>query len=195
MFDAWNTVRPNGGTCRRLVDYYYQTPDPAALKAELDELRRTATVMVTNYAAETEWIRAMLTLVRVVLYGFVGLMALVCAANIADTVSTGIALRRRELAMLQSAGMEPGTLRRMVVLESAAYALHALVLGLPLGLALCVWVWQKLRAGYGIPFAPPWAAMAAAVLGAFALTAATALPALRKLRGGSLVEDLRADIP
>ncbi len=198
MFTVWNAVRPNGaddGYCRRLVEYYYQTPDPAALKAELDRLKSTATVMVTNYAAESEWIRATLVLVRVVLYGFAGLMALVCAANIANTVSTGVALRQREFAMLQSVGMTPRTLRRMVVLESALYALQALAIGLPLGLALCVQVWRWLRAGYAIPFAPPWAAMAAAILSAFALTAATALPALRRLRAGSLVEDLRADIP
>ena len=71
------------------------------------------------------------------------LIALLGTANIANTVSTGLTLRGRELAMLRSVGMEPADLRRMVLLQSLLYALQALAWGLPLafvfgiGIFLC----------------------------------------------------------
>lgn len=181
---------------RRSYTFHYQTKDARALTAELESLPDTADnwVSVANREAEMAGQQALLLLMRVLLYGFVTLIGLICTANIANTVSTGIALRRREFAMLQSVGMTPRTLRHMVLLESVQYGIQALLWGLPLSLAALMLEWRMLRRSYRFAFLVPWGAVAAAVLGVFLLTAAVALPALHTLRRRTLVEELRRDV-
>ena len=124
----------------------------------------------------------MLLLVRIVLYGFVGMVGLVCAANIANTVTTSVALRRREFAMLRSAGMGPAEMQRMVALESVVYACSALAWGLPIGLGVVFLAWRKIGTARLVPFSLPWAGLAAAIFGVLALTRADRAAAVRRLR-------------
>src|SRR5690625_5901510 len=53
-------------------------------------------------------------IMKVFTYGFVILIILICVANIFNTISTGIALRRREYAMLKSVGMTPKGFNKMI---------------------------------------------------------------------------------
>lgn len=79
-------------------------------------------------------------------FAFIALIALIAAANAYNTVSSGIRLRRRELATLRAVGMGDRSLSRMLLIESALVAARALLLGLCAGLlaalllhALLVW--------------------------------------------------------
>ena len=47
-------------------------------------------------------------MVRVFAYGFITLMSLICVANVFNTTTTNVLLRRRDFAMLRSAGMTRG---------------------------------------------------------------------------------------
>lgn len=58
-----------------------------------------------DYAANAETNRNVVTIVRVFAYGFIVLISLIAAANVFNTISTNISLRRREFAMLKSVGM------------------------------------------------------------------------------------------
>ena len=49
-----------------------------------------------------------LIVVRVFAYGFITLMSLICVANVFNTTTTNVLLRRRDFAMLRSAGMTRG---------------------------------------------------------------------------------------
>ena len=73
------------------------------LQAHLTE--RQISGYVHDNAADAEGRRAVITVVNVFSYGFIVLISLIAAANVFNTISTNIALRRRELAVLQSVGM------------------------------------------------------------------------------------------
>lgn len=60
----------------------------------------------------------MLTVTMVFCYGFLVLMACICAANILNTTSAGIRMRRGEFAMLKSIGMTPKSFHKMILYES-----------------------------------------------------------------------------
>lgn len=65
-------------------------------------------------------------------YGFIVLISLIAAANVFNTISTNISLRRREFAMLKSVGMTAKGFNHMMNFECLLYGSRALLLGLPL---------------------------------------------------------------
>ena len=183
-----------GGYCRRNFTFSYRAADRAALMEELEALSfGSSYYAVTDQTAELANMTSAMTLVRVALYGFTALIALVSAANIANTVSSGMAMRRRESAVLRSMGMTPQSLRRMIFWESGIYGLKALCWGLPVSGALLWFVYRKLTNLYVFAFSLPWGAAAAAGAAVLLLSLAAAWPALRRAAKTSPVEDLRRD--
>lgn len=73
----------------------------------------------------------MIFIANVFAYTFVAMISLIAVANVFNTVSTNIRLRRRELAMYRSIGMAEGDFQKMLNLECLFYGLRALAWGLP----------------------------------------------------------------
>ncbi len=74
-----------------------------------------------------ENMKAIMFVLQVFIYGFIALITLITAANIINTISTSIGLRRKEFAMLQSVGTTPAGFRRMICLETLFYGWRALL--------------------------------------------------------------------
>lgn len=202
VFDRWYAERGGdpAASCRRNYTLAYETDAPAALLAELTDTVAAAgteggrlSAYPVNNAAEAAAYRSMLLVLRILAYGFVALIALLGTANIANTVSTGLTLRGRELAMLRSVGMEPADLRRMVLLQSLLYALQALAWGLPLAFVCLLAEYRLLRTAWAFSFTLPWAAILAVAAGLTGLTLLAALPALRALDRRGILTGLRQE--
>ena len=58
-----------------------------------------------DMAEATEENRTLIMIINVFAYGFIVLISLIAAANVFNTITTNINLRRREFAMLKSVGM------------------------------------------------------------------------------------------
>lgn len=69
--------------------------------------------------------------INVLSYGFVILIALIAVANVFNTISTNVALRRKDFAMLRSVGMTQKGFDRMMCYECLMYGTKALCWGLP----------------------------------------------------------------
>jgi len=91
---------------------------------------------VTNYEALAENNRNIWLLIMFFVYGFIAMLSLISVTNVVTTISTGIALRRRELAMLRSIGMTQKDIGRSLRYESLIYGAKSLLLGIPLGLGV-----------------------------------------------------------
>ncbi|WP_413927058.1 FtsX-like permease family protein [Clostridioides sp. ZZV14-6345] len=65
-------------------------------------------------------------------YTFIIMISLISIANVFNTISTNIKLRRRELAMLRSVGMSEHDFQKMMNFECAFYGIRALIFGLPI---------------------------------------------------------------
>ncbi|MBN1777080.1 MAG: ABC transporter permease [Clostridiales bacterium] len=148
---------------------------------------------VTDIAAITDMTRGLTSLINVFLYGFVGMLSLIGLTSVIAAISANVRLRAREFAMLVSAGMTQGGIRRMLALESVMSALKALLYGIPLGAAGAYLVYIAMTRNVGFGFVFPWLALAEAVLGVFVITLITTQYASVKLRrGGSIVEVIHA---
>lgn len=78
--------------------------------------------------------RDYMTMIRIFSYGFIALISLICICNVFNTISTNIALRRKDFGMLRSVGMKNRELNCMMAFECLQYGLKALLWGIPLSI-------------------------------------------------------------
>ena len=145
-------------------------------------------------AHETERnMRNVLTIIRVFSYGFITLISLICVANVFNTISTNVALRRRDFAMLRSVGMTQGGIYRMMGYECLLYGLWALALGLPLSAGVAYLIWRAAGEISSSSFRLPWMSVLVAVVSVFLVVFVSMLSAVGKLRRDNPVETLKEE--
>ena len=178
----------------RNTEYFLTSSDHTA------SFENLATVLTENglssrqlfdYAANAETNRNVVTIIRVFAYGFIVLISLIAAANVFNTISTNISLRRREFAMLKSVGMTQKGFRRMMNCECLLYGSKALLLGLPVSCGITYLIYRAVTTAYETSFHLPWAAIGIAVLSVFLVVFATMIYAMRKAKKDNPIDALK----
>ena len=144
-----------------------------------------------DYAANAETNRNVVTIIRVFAYGFIVLISLIAAANVFNTISTNISLRRREFAMLKSVGMTQKGFRRMMNYECLLYGSKALLLGLPVSCGITYLIYRAITTAYETSFHLPWAAIGIAVLSVFLVVFATMMYSMSKVKKDNPIDALK----
>lgn len=176
------------------VSYYIEAPDHAAVYDAIRSLLQAEgmdTSTLYDQVADVEAMRSTVTVVRVFCYGFIVLISLIAVANVFNTISTGISLRRRELAMLRSVGMTSRGLQRILNYECCIYGTRALAIGLPFSFLMTVCIWRVVGQAVEQPFRIPWTAVLIASASAFAVVFATMLYAMSKVRRENPIDALK----
>ncbi|MBM6775344.1 ABC transporter permease [Olsenella profusa] len=147
-----------------------------------------------NIAESTRQARAMDFTVRVFLYCFVAITMAIAVANVFNTIASGLMLRTREFAALQSAGMGRRAFRRMIFLECADFAVKGLLGGVALAAVVNVGLFWALSSSFStLVLDMPWGHVALAFAVVVAVLAASAGYALHKTHALNLVEALRTE--
>lgn len=150
---------------------------------------------VMDMVSSIEMMNSTTLIMQVFLYGFITLMALISVANIFNTVSTSIDLRRKEFAMLKSVGVTPKGFNRTLRFESLFYGLKALIFGLPLGLLCSYFMQQILASGpFDIAFYPDWRVYLGVTLAVFLIVGMSMWYATSKVKKDTIVETLKTEI-
>jgi len=144
-----------------------------------------------NIKLQQQQDRNVILIINVFLYGFIILISLISIANVFNTISTNINLRRRELAMLKSVGMTRGSFNKMMGFECIFYGVKALFFGLPVSAIVTYGIYRSVAQGVDIAFTLPWKSMAISTLMVFVVVSITMLYAISKLRKENIVEALR----
>ena len=177
--------------------YFFNAVNHTAVKeAMLDKLEElgygnnaAAEVMDTREGRES--IQAVLLILGVFTFGFITLISLIAAANVFNTISTNISLRRREFATLRSVGMDKKGFGRMMRFECLLYGVKALVWGLPVS-ALITWLIHKsINNAFITEFRLPWLSMGIAAVSVFLVVGVTMIYAMGKINKENIVETLR----
>lgn len=178
----------------RNTEYFLTSSDHAA------SFENLATMLTENglssrqlfdYAANAETNRNVVTIIRVFAYGFIVLISLIAAANVFNTISTNISLRRREFAMLKSVGMTQKGFRRMMNYECLLYGSKALLLGLPVSCGITYLIYRAVTTAYETSFHLPWAAIGIAVLSVFLVVFATMMYSMSKVKKDNPIDALK----
>lgn len=137
--------------------------------------------------------RALLLVLDIFVYGFISLIALIVMANIFNTISTNIQLRRKEFAMLKSVGMPKKGFDRMMNYECLLYGVKSLIYGLPISFILCYLMSKSMEVGWNAAFAIPWGNVAIVIVGVFVMVFGSMLYSMRKIKRDNPIEALRND--
>jgi putative ABC transport system permease protein len=133
-------------------------------------------------------------LMNLFFYGFLTLITLIGVTNIINTLDTNIKLRRREIAMLRSVGLTPGGFRRMLNYESLFYGLTALLYGLPIAIAVCVFIYTQFGSGVGtFAFTLPWGAIAICIAGILTIVFVTMMVSGAMIRNDNIVDTIKQE--
>lgn len=178
------------------MNFQYRSSQPYALENELTQLQSqhpAGTIFKSNIRALKERQNQLSLFLNVFLYGFVALILLVSAANIYNTISTGIALRRREFAMLKSIGITPRAFRAMIRMEIMQYLGRTMLFGIPLTLLVIYGVYAVLQRNFAFAFAFPWQGLLFIILLLAALLFASMRMALHARKQDNLMETIRQE--
>lgn len=144
-----------------------------------------------NYAESVESDRSMVIIIKVFAYGFIVLISLIAAANVFNTITTNINLRRREFAMLKSVGMTAKGMRKMLNFECIMYGTKALLYGLPVSLGVTVLIYHAVNNGIDTEFVIPVKAIGIAVLSVFIVVFSTMMFSMSKVKKDNTIDALK----
>lgn len=146
---------------------------------------------VYDYAQDAESQRALITIINIFAYGFIVLISLIAMANVFNTISTNIRLRRREFAMLKSVGMTSRGFNKMMNYECLLYGVKGLVYGLPVSFLVTWLIYRSISEGIMQSFYVPWSSVVIAVFSVFAVVFATMLYAMQKIKKDNPMDALK----
>ena len=129
-------------------------------------------------------------------YTFIIMISLIAAANVFNTISTNIKLRRQELAMLRSVGMSDRDFNKMMRFECVFYGMRALLFGLPLAVVSSWLIHRGMFAAgaEGIDFTLPWASIGISVCSVLLVIFVTMMYAVSKIKKENIIDALRDDM-
>lgn len=164
------------------------------LKEELDNLEKEVGDMslnIQNVKEEMQSQRNLKMIINIFLYGFIALISAIGIANIFNTISTNLNLRRREFAMLKSIGMTDKEFKKMLNLECFFYGTKALLFGLPIGIGIC----YLINKGFGnlieFAFSLPWNSIIISIVAVYLVVFITMLYSSSKIKKENIIDVLR----
>ena len=174
----------------------FAAPDHKDVTERMNKILREdeqETYLLSDYAESASSVRSLLTIVKVFSYGFITLISLIALANVFNTISTNVQLRRREFATLLSVGMTNRSFRRMMNYECLLYGIKGLMYGLPVSFLTTWLIHSSINNGLVSRFYMPWGGVIIAVVSVFLVVFVTMLYAMRKLKKCNLIETMKED--
>lgn len=171
---------------------YLNSKDPAKTEKEIKDLSLTG-MHTFNYHQALETDKQFATMLSVFIYGFISLITAISVANIFNTISTSIALRKREFAMLKSVGMTPKSFNKMINFESVFYGMKALLYGLPISIGIMYIEYISFQESFVYSFQLPWTEIMIAVLSVFIIVGSAMLYSSAKIKKENIIEGLRQE--
>lgn len=170
--------------------------DVPAITNYIDQLVAENKIDKTHYSdvkADTAQMRNMYILICIFLYGFIIVVMLIGVTNIFNTITTNIALRAKEFAMLKSIGMTSSEFSRMIRLESLMYSTKALVIGLPLGIGLSVLIYLSFANTVDFGYILPWASILISIVVVALLVSVIMHYSVKQVEKQNIIETIRSE--
>lgn len=148
---------------------------------------------VVDFSEQMQAFNTIALVIQVFVYGFVALISLITIFNIINTISSGIASRKKEFAMMKSVGITPKGFNKMIMLESAFYGIKAVIFGLPIS-ALISFGMHKALNNSTATFSIDYVLYLIVALVVFAIIGMTMIYSVKKVQQNNIIETLKDDI-
>lgn len=164
------------------------------LNEELKQIEANNTTLdlhVENIKETIQAQRNLKLIINIFLYGFIALISAIGIANIFNTISTNINLRRREFAMLKSIGMTDKGFKKMLNLECFFYGTKALLYGVPISIGICYLINQGFGNLLEFAFNLPWASIIISIVAVYLIVFVTMIYSSSKIKKENIIDVLR----
>lgn len=178
------------------VQMYFQADDSAAVTKAMKTLlegKHLPSDGVYDAHENDAYEQRFASILQVFTYGFITLISLITVANVFNTISTNIHLRRREFAMLQSVGLSPKGFSRMMRFECLFYGLKALLYGLPISFVVMYALYRSVSQSMELGFLVPWSSVLISIGSVFLVVFITMLYATHKIRNENIIDSLKIE--
>jgi len=171
---------------------YLTSSDPLAIHEKLVKLKDDNMHVINHHKIRQEEAQIIL-LISVFTYGFIALITAISVANIFNTISTSISLRKREFGMLKSVGMTPKGFNKMMNYESIFYGVKSLLYGLPISIGMMYLIYRSMMDSFDYPFSLPWLRILYVIVVVFIIVGSAMLYSSSKVKKENIIDALKQD--
>ena len=177
---------------------YTQSNDTEKLDKEIEQYKKennltNSNLNTFNMEESIKAENAIVLVISIFLYGFIGVITLIGITNIFNTITTNMNLRKKEFAMLKSIGMTKKEFNRMIRLESIFYGVKSLVIGIPIGLVLSYGMYNVFKNSMEMDYVLPYKAIAVAVIFVAVVIGIIMKYSMSKINKQNIIETIRND--
>lgn len=177
------------------VTLYANTSDHTSLTNRIESMEGADdSIYIYDYEEIVRQFNAVMLIVGIFVYGFIGVISLIGLTNIFNTISTNMQLRSKEFASLKSIGMTKKEFNRMIRLESLMYGIKSLIIGIPLGVLGVFAIFSSFSIG-SVPmsFVFPWKAILISIAAVFIVVWLIMKYSISKVNKQNIIETIRND--
>ena len=180
------------------ITLYANTSDHTSLTNRIESMSGTGDsesyISIFDYEEIVRQFNAIMLIVGIFIYGFIGAISLIGLTNIFNTISTNMQLRSKEFASLKSIGMTKKEFNRMIRLESLMYGIKSLLIGIPLGVLGVFAIFSAFSIG-NVPmsFVFPWKAILISIAVVFVAVWLIMKYSISKVNKQNIIETIRND--
>ena len=177
---------------------YAQSNDAYKLDEEVEQYKKdnnltNSNLSTFNMEKSVKAENAVVLVISIFLYGFIGVITLIGITNIFNTITTNMNLRKKEFAMLKSIGMTRKEFNRMIRLESVFYGVKSLIIGIPIGLVLSYGMYNVFRNSMEMEYVLPYKSIAVAVIFVAVVIGIIMRYSMNKINKQNIIETIRND--
>lgn len=188
-------ISPQLGEHECYITLYANTSDHASLTNRIESMEGADdSIYIYDYEETVRQFNAVMLIVGIFVYGFIGVISLIGLTNIFNTISTNMQLRSKEFASLKSIGMTKKEFNRMIRLESLMYGIKSLIIGIPLGVLGVFAIFSSFSIG-SVPmsFVFPWKAILISIAVVFVAVWLIMKYSISKVNKQNIIETIRND--
>ena len=151
------------------------------------------TIQTFNMEESARAENAIVLVISIFLYGFIGVITLIGLTNIFNTITTNMNLRKKEFAMLKSIGMTKKEFNRMIRLESIFYGLKSLIIGIPIGIILSYGMYTIFRNNMEMEYVLPYKSIVISIIFVAVIIGIIMKYSMSKINKQNVIETIRND--
>ena len=167
--------------------------DPYKVQEKIIEIDKTNKDNIYNLEEEIKANNTLNLIISIFLYGFIAVISIIGITNIFNTITTNMALRNKEFAILKSIGMTNKEFRKMINFESFIYGLKALILGLPVGILLSYLIHEVTSDIYQEAYKLPIVPIIISIIFVFVVIFITMQYSVNKTKKQNIIETIRKE--